>query len=181
MQILTGLITKNWIRIKQPMSAPQVAMPLKRFLLVETCPEAWKSFDLYLFRDDDVVFYVGQSYLAFARVWEHLLTGFKGRSIVGRFVWCNWPASMRFTIALMSSQAEPFAASGYDVNTAEQWLIQQWSPCFNVSHNQQATPIPPAYLPPNAPFRRRRTLKQLIREAERAVQAEDNRLWAGRD
>ena len=34
----------------------------------------------------EVVFYVGQSYLAFGRVWEHLLSGFKGHSIMGRFI-----------------------------------------------------------------------------------------------
>jgi hypothetical protein len=45
---------------------------------------------IYLFRDAAVAFYIGQSYLAFARVWEHLLSGFKGHSIMGRFVWCNW-------------------------------------------------------------------------------------------
>ena len=159
------------------MNDPKIAIPLKRFLLMEECPEAWKSLDLYLFRDEAVTFYVGQSYLAFARVWEHLLTGFKGRSIMGRFVWCNWPTSMNFTIELLSSQGEQFNRFSNDVNAAEQWLIQQRSPCFNVSHNQQPTPLPPTYLPPNANLRRRRTLKQLIREAERAVKAEDNRLW----
>ena len=68
------------------MHSENVAIPLKRFLLVEQCPAAWKGLDLYLFRDENVVFYVGQSALAFARVWEHLLSGFKGHSIVGRFL-----------------------------------------------------------------------------------------------
>jgi hypothetical protein len=64
----------------------QIAISLKRFLLIEQCPEEWKGFDLYLFRDEDVVFYVGQSQLAFARVWEHLMGGFHGHSLVGHFV-----------------------------------------------------------------------------------------------
>lgn len=159
------------------MNTQAVALPLKRFLLVEQCPPAWKDLDLYLFRDEEVVFYVGQSYLAFARVWEHLLGGFKGHSIVGRFVWCNWPTSMRFTIELLSSHSEPFEVVGHDLNASERWLIQRWSPCFNLAQNSQPTPVPTSYWPPNAPFRRRRSLKMLIHEAERAVKAEDTQLW----
>jgi hypothetical protein len=155
----------------------KVTLPLKRFLLIEQCPEAWKGLDLYVFRDEAAVFYVGQSYLAFARVWEHLLSGFKGHSIMGRFVWVNWPKSMKFTVELLSSQSEKFRSVGHDLNAAEQLLIQQGSPCFNVSLNPQPTAVPQLYLPPNATLRRRRSLKQLIREAERAVQAEDNLRW----
>lgn len=159
------------------MNDQNVAIPLKRFLLVEQCPASWKGLDLYLFRDEDVVFYVGQSHLAFARVWEHLLSGFKGHSIMGRFVWCNWPTSMRFTIELLGSQLEQFNSVGNDVSAAERLLIQQWTPCFNVSQNSQPTPVPNSYLPPNAPFRRRRSLIMMIREAERAVKAEDTKHW----
>jgi hypothetical protein len=159
------------------MNDAKVTLPLKRFLLIEQCPEAWKGLDLYVFRDEAVVFYVGQSYLAFARVWEHLLSGFKGHSIMGRFVWVNWPKSMNFTIELLSSKLAQFSSLGHDVNAAEQLLIQQGSPCFNVSLNPQPTAVPQTYLPPNARFRRRRSLKQLIREAERAVQLEDNVRW----
>jgi hypothetical protein len=159
------------------MDEQKVVIPLKRFLLINQCPADWKKFDLYLFRDEAVVFYVGQSYLAFTRVWEHLLGGFKGHSIVGRFVWCNWPASMNFTIELLSSQFEQFNRIGNEVNAAERCLIQQWSPCFNVSQNGQPTPIPPGYLPANASFRRRRSLNALIHEAERAVKIEDTRRW----
>jgi hypothetical protein len=160
------------------MNDPKITIPLKRFLLITECPQAWKGMDLYLFRDDDVVFYVGQAYNAFARVWEHLLNGFKGRSDVGRFVWCNWPTSMKFTVELLNAQFEQFNTVGNDVNAAERLLIDYWSPCFNVTYNMQPNPLPPAYLPPNAQLRRRRSLNMLIREAERAVKAEDNRLWA---
>jgi hypothetical protein len=159
------------------MNTDNIVIPLMRFLLIQECPPSWKGLDLYLFRDKHVVFYVGQSYLAFARVWDHLLSGFKGHSIVGRFVWCNWPRSMNFTIELLSSRSEQFADVGYDLNASERLLIQRWSPCFNVSLNGQPTPVPDSYLPPNAPFRRRRSLNMLIHEAERAVKAEDTKLW----
>jgi hypothetical protein len=158
------------------MSDTQVAIPLKRFLLTaEQCPETWKGFDLYLFRDEKIVFYVGQSHLAFARVWEHLKGGFKGHSLVGRFMWNNWPASMKFTIELMSSKSAQFSEIGYDLNAAERQLIECWSPCFNISLNSQPTPIPIYYLPPNAKPRFRRSLNKLMHEAARVVQAEETR------
>jgi hypothetical protein len=159
------------------MNDPNIAISLKRFLLIEQCPTAWRGLDMYLFRDETVVFYVGQSHLAFARVWEHLLGGFKGHSIPGRFVWCNWPVSMKFTIELLSSQSEQFAILGHDLNAAERQLIQNWSPCFNISQNSQPTPVPTAYLPPNARLRCSRSLSKLVHQAERAVKAEDAQLW----
>jgi hypothetical protein len=159
------------------MDDEKISISLKRFLLLEQCPAAWKGFDLYLFRDENVVFYVGQSHLAFARVWEHLLSGFKAHSIMGRFVWCNWPTSMKFTVELMSSQSEEFSALSNDLNAAERELIRRWSPCFNVSQNCQPTPLPLKYLPPNARLRCSRSLNQLIREAERSVRLEETQRW----
>ncbi len=161
------------------MNSENIIIPLKRFILVEReqCPADWKDFDLYLFRDEEVVFYVGQSQLAFVRVWEHLLSGFKGHSIMGRFVWVNWPRSMSFRIELLSSKSSQFEEVGNDLNASERMLIQRYTPCFNVSLNDQPTALPASYLPANAPFRRRRSLNALIHEAERAVKAEDTKLW----
>ena len=159
------------------MNSEKVVIPLKRFILHEQCPEAWKGFDLYLFRDEDVVFYIGQSHFAFDRVWEHLLGGFKGHSLVGRFVWVNWPKSMSFTIELLNSQSKQFDDVGNDLNASERSLIEHYSPCFNISLNSQPTLLPESYLPPNASFRRRRSLNAMIHEAERAVKAEDSERW----
>jgi hypothetical protein len=152
-----------------------IVLPLKRFLLIDPCPAEWKEFDLYLFRDETTAFYVGQSFLAFTRVWEHLINGFKGHSIVGRFVWVNWPKSMNFTIELHSSQVEEFASIGYDLNAAERLLIERYSPCFNAALNHQPSPLPADYLPANAPYRHRKGLPTLIREAERRVRWEETR------
>ena len=161
--------------LKPTMADQHIVLSLKRFLLIEECPAPWKSLDLYLFRDEAVVFYVGQSYLAFARVWEHLRNGFKGRSVVGRFVWCNWPKSMNFTIELLNSQAAQFDVVGNDLNAAERWLIQQTTPCFNAALNSEPTPLPAHYCPPTSPIRCSRSLNKLTHEAERAVQAEERR------
>lgn len=159
------------------MADQHVAISLKRFLLLDRCPTEWTGLDLYVFRDDSVAFYVGQSHFAFGRVWEHLLGGFKGHSLVGRFIWCNWPRSMQFTIELWNSQAEEFSSVGNEVNAAERQLIQQWSPCFNVSLNSQPTQLPAYYLPPNAKFRRRQSFRKFLFEAERAVKAEESQAW----
>jgi len=154
-----------------------IDIPLKRFLLIQQCPDDWKDLDLYLFRDETIAFYVGQSQLAFARVWEHLLKGFHGHSIVGRFMWCNWPRSMNFTVELLSSQSRQFNSVANDLTASERLLIQRWAPCFNASLNRQPTKLPAAYLPPNAQFIRRRTLNQLIHEAERVVKSDETKLW----
>jgi len=158
------------------MNDSPITIPLKRFLLIDQCPEPWKDLDLYLFRDEAVVFYVGQSYQAFGRTWEHLINGFKGHSIVGRFIWCNWPKSMRFSIEMFSSRSGEFGVVGNDLSAAERLLIQRWSPCFNTSQNSLPTPVPDIYFPPNAAIRRRKSLPQLIREAERAVKMEETKL-----
>jgi hypothetical protein len=154
------------------------ALSLKRFLVATECPPDWRTFDLYLFRAGDVVFYVGQSHLAFNRVWQHIYDGYKARSIVGRFLLCNWPTSMNFTIELWSSQADRFAALDHDLDAAERSLIELYAPCFNETYNARPTPLPDRYAPPNAPLRCSRSPNKLIHEAERAVQAEERRMWS---
>ncbi len=158
--------------------ADHIVLSLKRFLIVAECPPEWRAFDLYLFRDDEVVFYVGQSYLAYARVWQHITDGYKARSVVGRFVLCNWPKSMNFTIELWSSRADRFAAVAHDLNAAERSLIELYAPCFNDALNQRPTPLPDCHAPPSAPIRCSRSLNKLIHEAERAVRAEERRAWS---
>jgi hypothetical protein len=154
-----------------------VVISLKRFLVVAECPPDWSAFDLYLFRADDVVFYVGQSHSAYDRVWQHITDGYKARSIVGRFILCNWPSSMNFTIELWTSRADRFAVLDHDLNAAERSLIELYAPCFNETYNARPTPLPDRYAPPTAPLRCSRSPNKLIHEAERAAQAEERRLW----
>jgi len=154
-----------------------VVLTYKQFLVLETCPEAWQKLDLYLVRDAEVVFYVGQSYLAFDRVWRHIRDGFKGRSLLGRFLLCNWPASLKFTIELWSSQAEAFAAVGHDLSAAERQLIQQWTPCLNEALNPNPTPLPARYAPATAKIRCSRSLTKLIHQAEIALAADARQQW----
>lgn len=148
-----------------PSPIPSLTLPLRRFLVVETCPAEWQHFDLYLFRDGEAIFYVGQSHAAFSRVWSHLYDGWKGRSLVGRFVLMNWPAALHFVVELHHSQAERFAALEYDLNRAEQMLIAQHCPCFNNTHNPNPTPLPTHYNPPTRRVRHPRNPRAMIREA----------------
>jgi hypothetical protein len=159
------------------MNDSTISISLKRFLLLTDCPAEWRGLDLYLFRDEAVTFYVGQSGFAFGRVWEHLLGGFHGHSLVGRFLWCNWPVSMSFTIELLSSHSAQFEALGHSLDLAERELIRRDTPCFNVSLNARPTPVPGAYLPYNARLRCSRSLARLAHQARRAVEAEDRARW----
>jgi len=157
---------------------PSVVTPLRDFLLTEgRCPAAWRPFDLYLFRDDAVTFYVGQSYVAFDRVWQHILDGYKGRSVVGRFLLCNWPASLRSTVELLSSRSERFADLDHDLNAAERRLIEHYRPCFNMALNAVPTLLPAHYVPPGQRITCPRGLNKLISQARIVAQAEARRRW----
>ena len=159
------------------MNDTQILVPVMQFFLVDRCPPDWRPFDLYLIRDEQIVFYVGQSQLAFDRVWRHLLDGFKGRSVVGRFILCNWPVSLRFTIELMSSQSGRFAHVGNDLSAAERWLIEQSSPCLNDALNPHPTPLPGKYAPPTAPLRCSHSLHKLKHEAQNMINDQERRRW----
>jgi hypothetical protein len=93
--------------------------------------------------------------------------------VIGRFILCNWPASLRFMIELMSSKSERFAIVENDLDKAERYLIQQLAPCFNEALNTQPAPCPDRYARPSAKLRCFRSLNKLIHEAARAVKADD--------
>lgn len=101
--------------------------------------------------------------------------GFKGHSIPGRFIWCNWPNSIHFTLELMSSQDEEFAGVAYNLDAAERLLIQRYTPVFNVALNEAPRPIPAGYNPVNAPLTCPRSWSRIIHEAERMVRASENK------
>ena len=163
------------------LSHESIRIKVKQFLLLEECPPGWREMDLYLFRDGGTVFYVGQSYLAFDRVWEHIRSGFKARSDVGRFLLCNWPASLNFEIELFCSRAPEFAAIGHDLDLAEARLIRQFRPCLNGTLNDEAAALPARYRPPSSPIRCSRSLTALKFQAEMAVKMDERAGWAETD
>lgn len=158
-----------------PTSLPSLELPLRRFLVVESCPPGWQHFDLYLIRDGTTTFYVGQSHSAFHRVWSHIYDGWKGRSLVGRFVLMNWPQALHFVIEFHVSRTERFSSAQHDLSRAEQMLIAEYHPCFNEVHNPIPTPLPAGYNPPILRVRHPRNPQAMIREAGQANQQEERR------
>jgi hypothetical protein len=157
--------------------APNIKVKVKQFILLEECPEEWKKFDLYVIRDENAVFYVGQSYVAFNRVWDHIRNGFKWRSDVGRFILCNWPKSMNYEIELLSSSSPEFAAVDNNLLKAEEMLIKMYKPCFNISQNTKPSPIPEIYLPPGSEIRCSRSLTKLRYQAEQSIRNDERQKW----
>jgi hypothetical protein len=156
---------------------PSIILPVKEFITVKACPPAWRIFDLYLIRDEQVVFYIGKSDLAFFRIWQHILDGYKGRSTIGRFILCNWRASMNFIIELMCSRSSQFAELENDLSAIERTLITKFSPCFNVVSNPKPTPLPSKYLPTTSPIQHARHLGKVIREASYVLKGEQRKGW----
>jgi hypothetical protein len=154
-----------------------VSVKLKQFILLDECPPEWKAYDLYDIRDGETVFYVGRSHQAFKRVWDHIRTGYRVRSLVGRFILCNWPSSMNFEIDLMSSKAPEFDPVRNDPALAEAMLIQRLAPCLNDALNADPVDLPEKYLPPNAEIRCPRSLTKLRFQAALAIKNEEKLKW----
>jgi len=154
-----------------------VTIKVKQFILLEECPQEWKKLDLYVIRDEDSVFYVGQSYTAFQRVWDHIKNAYKWRSDVGRFILCNWPKSMNYVIELLSSSSHEFDSVGNNLSRAEEMLIKMYKPCFNISQNNEPSPIPQIYLPPSSVIRCSRSLQKLRYQAEQAIRNDERKKW----
>jgi len=159
------------------LSHESIRIKVKQFLLLEECPPGWREMDLYLFRDGGTVFYVGQSYLAFDRVWEHIRNGYKARSDAGRFILCNWPMSLNFEIELLSSKSAEFAAAGHDPGGAEAWLIKHYKPCLNGTLNDEPTALPAGYRPVSSVIRCPRSPAGLKFQAALAVKKDEKAKW----
>lgn len=156
-----------------------LTLRLKELLQIAGCPARWRALDLYVFRDEAVVFYVGQSYTAFDRVWRHFYDGFKARSAVGRLILCNWPESMHWTIDLLRSDPARFPGMPPQqvLDAAERELIEELAPCLNEALNPHPTPLPARYRPLSAPLTCARSPSKLIREAAYVLRAEERRRW----
>ena len=154
-----------------------IKVPVKQFILLDDCPPSWREMDLYVIRDENCVFYVGQSYQAFNRVWDHIKSGYKARSEVGLFILCNWPKSLSLEIELLSSHSEEFDCVDHDLLRAEQLLIKRHRPCFNISQNSDPSPIPGCYAAPSSAIRSPRSLTRMRYQAEQALLNEERKKW----
>lgn len=135
------------------------------------CPVELSWHDLYIFHDDQTVFYVGQSNPfgtdtgAWNRVWQHLRGGFTGHSRVGEFIRHNWPESMGFEIAFWNSKASHFGDARNLPGGAEKFLIKQLSPYFNRAMARAAPRLPEKYRRPDGTATHPANIEEMIRIA----------------
>lgn len=106
------------------------------------------SYRLYVVRDGDVVFYVGQSQNVINRLWDHLGEGcwarVQGKSNLGRLIKFNLPASRVWQIELLTVEdCQDYGETYGDVSRAEQLLIDYHSPYLNVKGNRASSGLLP--------------------------------------
>ena len=117
---------------------------------------------VYLYRDDDTVFYVGQSRHPLRRFYQHM-GKYRGSysDSVGDFIIENQPESLNWQIEIYTlEECRPFMACsdgyyegcignpilfGEIVNAAEVAFIELFRPCFNRIHNLKPTSLPVKY------------------------------------
>ncbi len=155
------------------MTYPRITITLKQFLLADSCPPEWVPMDLYLVRHEAMVFYVGQSTNVHQRIWQHLINGYRARSMAGRFILCNWPRSLKFTIELMTSKDAAFTGVNFNLDAAERLLIAHFAPCLNIALNDAPMPLPAGYAPSNATIMAPRGPVGLVRDAQRLYRVEN--------
>ena len=128
------------------------------------------DYRLYLIRDGETVFYIGQSQNTHNRLLSHLgLYGRSGPSSIGQFIREHVPQSNSWVFEQYTlKECEPFIlayratnASGhmqafyrtyghrYNVDDAEEALIKHYRPCFNAAMNPDPMPLPKRYQPSN--------------------------------
>lgn len=112
-----------------------------------------KGYCLYVIRDSDTVFYVGKSQTISSRLWQHL-----GRdrangviSTIGQFILLNRPQSGAYQVELFTPQEVLPDSLNYLADQAEQKLIGDLSPCFNVTYNIKPGKLPTKYRDPRSP------------------------------
>lgn len=108
---------------------------------------------IYVVRDDALIFYVGQSRRdVVTRFWEHL----QKPSRLGQFIQLNEPVSHQWAVdfyaladcATFVRQKSLFALQEwqhFDMDMAEQAMIQGMHPVLNLDFNEKPTPLPTRY------------------------------------
>lgn len=118
-------------------------------LLEDKLNNIGSEYRLYIVKDSEVCFYVGQSKDVVNRLWEHLGQGERSYfpSTLGFFIKRNFPKSKDFNIVFLRPD-EVSKEWDHDVDSAEEDLIQDLNPCFNVTYNMNPKQLPKKYLEP---------------------------------
>ena len=123
------------------------------------------DYRLYLVREGETVFYVGQAKNTYNRLLAHLgMDGRSAPSAIGQLILENVPVSdawlfEEYTLeegeafvtayrATLPQQMQAFYrenGSGYDVDLAEDAMIKLYRPCLNTALNPDPTPLPEQY------------------------------------
>jgi hypothetical protein len=120
----------------------------------------------YLYRDQEVIFYIGRSFFPLERLREHLGWGmFNGsRSPLGVFILEHLPQALSWTMELRTaldcdSLVRHYRPEYHDwyqqhlhkrltheiVEVAEEVLIEHYHPCLNITGNRQGAVLPERY------------------------------------
>lgn len=125
-----------------------------------------EDYRLYMIRDGETVFYVGQAGNPYNRFLSHI-EGFGGNgpSHVGEFLFANAPRSgawlfEQYTIEECRPFVEEYRATFFKapralgdyfgLDEAEKSLIKHYRPCLNTAMNPNPLPIPEQYVNPFA-------------------------------
>ena len=108
---------------------------------------------LYVFRDGDLILYVGQtSQYITDRLAEHLGLTYRSQSLVGRLVEENAPESYSWSIDLRTlDECAPIVRRhfphfhGMDIDYAERALMLEFSPALNAQSNPHPCRLPRKY------------------------------------
>lgn len=112
------------------------------------------GYRLYVIRDGETVFYVGQSKEVLVRLLDHLGQRDQEQvtSTLNRFVNNNLPEAGAWQVELMTvADCGPLvkdhfpAYKRWGVDLAEIALMREFHPCFNTLHNPRSSQIPDKY------------------------------------
>jgi len=119
-----------------------------------TLPETgWEKFRIYVFRDEDFIFYVGKTQENIIdRLEAHLGLTDRYESLVGKLVEDNAPLSYLWSIDLYTiDECVPMIrrhypnARGFDIDLVESAMILEHPPALNHQINPHPRALPPKY------------------------------------
>jgi hypothetical protein len=103
---------------------------------------------IYIIREGDTVFYIGQSQEPLLRLEQHLTAGF-----IGQLMRDFWPLSAHWQVDLLTfaDGAQILDTTGMDPKQStdrmivERALIQHYKPCCNIANNPTPSCLPERY------------------------------------
>jgi len=98
---------------------------------------------IYMIRDKEVVFYVGQSKNMAVRIGNHLGYVPTGATTLQRLIYANMPQSLTWFVKVFALADPPNTCT--DIHTVERAMIARYRPCLNIAYNPYPTPLPLCY------------------------------------